>query len=100
MMLGTIEILSSACQALPDKLPMLTSIAGLSKRIIELFDALELYANQPMPEHLRLQVLAACLNCRLTCRLIGTGGHLEHHPLATTRICHSPPLASPPERTS
>lgn len=55
MMLGTIEILSSACQALPDKLPMLTSIAGLSKRIIELFDALELYANQPMPEHLRLQ---------------------------------------------
>mmetsp|Transcript_38562 Transcript_38562/g.101741 ORF Transcript_38562/g.101741 Transcript_38562/m.101741 type:complete len:609 (-) Transcript_38562:800-2626(-) len=55
MMLGTIEILSSACQALPDKLPMLTSIAGLSKRIVELFDALEFYANHPMPEHLCLQ---------------------------------------------
>jgi len=55
MMLGTIEILSSACQALPDKLPMLTSIAGLSKRIIELFDSLEYYASHPPPDHLHLQ---------------------------------------------
>ena len=55
MMLGTIEILSSACQSLPSKLPMLTSIAGLSKRIIELFDALEFSANQHPPEHLMLQ---------------------------------------------
>jgi putative ATP-binding cassette transporter len=51
MMLGTIEILSSACQALPDKLPMLTSIAGLSKRIIELHDSLQVFAHEPAPDH-------------------------------------------------
>lgn len=43
-MLGTIEILSSACQSLPTKLPNLNNIAGLSKRIMELFDALEEFA--------------------------------------------------------
>jgi len=49
-MLGTIEILSSACQALPTKLPMLNNIAGLSKRIIELFDALDKFASEENSE--------------------------------------------------
>ena len=82
MMLGTIEILSSACQvrfgalrrpsapfdalprcpdplppprssrpvqSLPTKLPMLTNIAGLSCRIIELFDELDRLSNRPPP---------------------------------------------------
>ena len=44
-MLGTIEILSTACQALPVKLPMLNNIAGLSKRIVELYTTLDDFAN-------------------------------------------------------
>jgi putative ATP-binding cassette transporter len=40
-MLGTIEILSSACQSLPAKLPALNTIGGLSKRVVELVDELQ-----------------------------------------------------------
>lgn len=47
--LGTLEMLTGSIQALPGLLPEITTIAGLSKRVIELHRVLEAIAAAPPP---------------------------------------------------
>ena len=50
-MLGTIEILSKACQSLPAKLPHLNTISGLSERIVDLVATLDDIAAMDAAHH-------------------------------------------------
>ena len=57
------ECLACTSQSLPTKLPMLNTIAGLSKRIIELFDALDKFASEDEP----WQHKGAAMRCAAMC---------------------------------